>query len=37
MENEKLPKLRTEPLDKEQILSALGVDETWVTFKKRNG
>jgi hypothetical protein len=26
-----------DPLDKEQILSALGVDETWITIEKRNG
>jgi YD repeat-containing protein len=26
-----------QPLDREQILSALGVDETWITVEKRNG
>jgi hypothetical protein len=26
-----------QPLDKEQILSTLGVDETWITVEKRNG
>jgi hypothetical protein len=24
-------------LNKEQVLSALGVDETWITVEKRNG
>jgi hypothetical protein len=26
-----------QPLNREQILSALGVDETWITVEKRNG